>query len=44
MSKKLFVVRRWEIKVAEEKKKRDFNVKVNNVSVKVRIISFNERI
>ena len=44
MSKKLFVICRWEIKVAEEKKERDFNVKVNNVSVEVRIISFNKRV
>ena len=44
MSKKLFVICRWEIKVAKEKKERDFNVKVNNVSVEVRIISFNKRV
>ena len=44
MSKKLFVICRWEIKVAEEKKERNFNVKVNNVSVEVRVISFNERV
>ena len=44
MSKKLFVICRWEIKVAEEKKERDFNVKVNNVSVEIRIISFNKRV
>ena len=31
------------IKVEEEKKERDFNVNVSNVSVKVRVISFNER-
>ena len=44
MSKKLFVICRWEIKVAKEKKERDFNVKVNNVSVEVGIISFNKRV
>ena len=44
MSKKLFVICRWEIKVAEEKKERDFNVKVNNVSVEVRVISFNKKV
>ena len=45
MSKKLFEIWRLEIKAAEEKKKkRNFNVNVSNVSVKVRIISFNEKI
>ena len=34
---------REEIKVEEEKKERDFNVNVSNVSVKVRVILFNEK-
>ena len=46
MSKKLFEIWRQEIKAAEEKKKkkRNFNVNASNVSVKVRVISFNEKI
>ena len=44
MSKKLFEIWRLEIKAAEEKKKKNFNVNVSNVSVKVRVISFNEKI
>ena len=45
MSKKLFEIWRLEIKAAEEKKKkRNFDVNVSNVSVKVRVISFNEKI
>ena len=38
MSKKLFVICRREIKAAEEKKEMNFNVKVNNVSVEVRVM------
>ena len=48
MSKKLFEIWRLEIKVVEEKKEKkkemNFNVNISNVSVKVRVISFNERI
>ena len=37
------ILLREEIKAGKEKKERDFNVNVNNVSVKVRVILFNER-